>query len=156
MGVADSGQAWQNTVGGFGIQNNEAYRVSGSNTVASIDAGRSDNIAISAKMAANSSGQRIIFRIADSSNYLFAQQQGTTLRIYKNVSAASTQLASITVDTLQIGDLLKVVLSGSQIDVYRNGVKSLSTNDNFNQSFTKHGFGGSADVRFDDFRVEEI
>jgi hypothetical protein len=102
----------------------------------------------------------IAFRISDSSNYLFAYFSGTnSLRIFKVVAGAGTQIGTATV-TFANNSVLKVVLSGDQIEAYQNGVLKVGpVTESFNQSATKHGImweaGGQAITvcRWEDFSI---
>jgi hypothetical protein len=156
LGVAETGQTWEAISGTWGIQSNAAYRVAGTNALVAINSGYADNIAISAKVTQNSGAERIAFRISDANNYMYIQQSLTTLRLYKYEAGVSSQLSSMTVDTLLVGDILKVVLTAGQIEVYRNDTKHITSAETFNNTSTKHGFVGTSTVGFDDFKVEAV
>jgi hypothetical protein len=83
------------------------------------------------------------------------QSNSTNYQLYKKVAGTFTALKTIAV-TPVIGDVLKVVLSGSTITPYINGVAQAAATDAFNSTATKHGIGvtnSTTNAKFDDFSI---
>lgn len=78
--------------------------------------------------------QGIIFRYTDDNNYWRA----TRSSIVKKVSGVLTSVGTYS-KAVADGDRLKVVMQGSVITVYRNGVQVYTVTDSFNSTATKHG-----------------
>lgn len=166
LGTSSSGHVWV-PLGGttWGISSNKAYLPSASTqTVAYCEANDADvtiEVVLSKSDATNNLNRMgISFRLTDDSNYLYAYfLSSTSLRLFKKVTGAGTQLGLATV-TETSGDGLKVIANGDQIEVYHNGVLKIGPiTESFNQTATKHGLfhetGGSLGTvcRWDDFSV---
>lgn len=158
LGSADVGGAWTEAVGTWGISSNAAYQVvSVGQDLAYIDSGVANcTIRCTYSVAAQNS-QRITARISDTSNYLILQtESNNAYKLYKFVAAAGTLLGNYNA-TPANGDALMMVLNGSNIDVYLNGVLRISASDSFNSTQTPHGIGGANNAtgaRWDDFSVK--
>lgn len=158
LGTADSGHVWTAINGTWGIASNQGRCVSTTtDPVAVVETGASD-VTVEFTLAAIDDGG-VAFRVADNNNYLEAQLNAgpSRVQVWRKQSGSFTQLASVALGTAPAnGDVIKVVLIGSSIEVFRNGVSVLSTTSAFNQSVTRHGIylerGGST-CRIDSFSI---
>ena len=156
LGTADTGQTWTALASTWGISSNQAYNPgAGANAPAVLDSGKSD-CTIQVTIATQAGDSGLSFRATDANNFFEVTFSTTQYQVWKIVAGAFTNLASGTI-TGANGDVLKVVLSGSTIQIFQNGVQ-LGTNitDAFNQTATKHGLSqvsGSAGARWDNFSV---
>lgn len=156
LGTADTGQVWATVIDtgspgttGWGIISNTAYMPSGAfQNLAYVDSGLSDcTVEVTMVNAAGDAG--VCFRVVNGSNNFVS----TSNALFVRVSGSFTNLGSW---GYVAGDTIKVVLSGSSIKCYTNGVEQLSVTNTNHQSATNHGMrrnGGFA-VRWDDFRVK--
>jgi hypothetical protein len=84
-----------------------------------------------------------VFRYLDSDNYLYISDSSSTnvIVIHKVEAGVQSVLAtaSNTDSYVTAGSLLRVVLSGSSISVYRNSTLRVRATSTFNQTATKHG-----------------
>jgi hypothetical protein len=161
LGNADTGQAWQIVAGTgstttWGIISNQAYNIAGQDSFAIQDAAVSD-CTIQVKVSDTSTKQysRLIFRFVDKDNHFMLQNNTTNYQLYKKAAGTFTALKTIAV-TPAIGDIMKVVLSGSTITPYINGVAQAAATETFNQTATKHGIGvtnSTTNAKFDDFSI---
>jgi hypothetical protein len=147
---------WVALAGTWGISINQAYLAvdAGSNAnVATVDFGYSD-CTVSVTKTVRQSTQRLAFRFTDSANGFIVDDPGSSYDLYRRQAGAYTQIGSW-VGTPASGDVLSVVLSGSSIRVYVNGVLVISATDSFNAGATKHGLGAGAIgvARFDNFSI---
>lgn len=167
LGTSTSGHVWvpfTSTV--WGISSNKAYiqNSAGPQTIAYVESGAGD-VTIEATVhktdATNSINRMgVAFRVSDEDNYLFAYFVGTNaLRIHKVVAGSGSQIGTGTV-TFANNSVLKVVLSGTSIEAFQNGVSKVGPiTESFNQTATKHGImweaGGQAITvcRWEDFSI---
>jgi hypothetical protein len=161
LGNTETGQAWQTVAGTgstttWGIVSGQAYNIAGQDSFQVVDSGVSD-CTVQVKVTDNTNKQysRLIFRFVDNANYYMLQSNSTNYQLYKKVTGTFTALKTIAV-TPAIGDVLKVVLSGSTITPYINGVAQAAATDAFNSTATKHGIGvtnSTTNAKFDDFSI---
>lgn len=160
LGTADTGQAWTNAQGTWGINTNAAYVATpnASLNVASVDAGVAD-CSIQVTLAANviSGGPSLAFRVSDSGNFLgVSYSAANVLHLFKFVLGSFSEITTGP-GTRQDGQVIKVTVSGNSISVYENGVLVISASDSFNATVTKHGMGASgaesSATRWDNFLV---
>lgn len=157
LNTSSSGHAWTALAGTWGITSNAGYLPSGANeSVAYLEASDAD-VTIEVKCTGTSlSRQGLAFRVVDINNFLIWYFIGGNIQCWKQVANGWTQIASAAVTAAQ-NDIIKVVLSGTSIDLYHNGSLKASITESAHQTATKHGMywevGGSAAVRWDDFSV---
>ena len=165
LGTATSGHVWTALGGTWGISSNKAHISNATGLKpAYVECGAAD-VSVQAtlnKTDASNNLNRIgiAFRISDASNFLYAYYLTSTgLRLFKLVAGVNTQIGTATV-TGTNNDVLKVVTSGDQIEVYQNGVLKIGPiTETHNQTATKHGLffevGGSSFTlcRWDDFSI---
>ena len=132
LGTAETGQTWTTVTGGIGITSNLAQINTGAGTsLAIVDAGIANgSIECAWRYAGASSGNGMILRWIDSSNYLFTaiESAGGTLKLYKYDAGALTALATVT-GIGMTGDAwhqVKVTMRGSVITVSINGVQKIN------------------------------
>lgn len=161
LGSADTGQVWQPVAGTWGVYNNYArvYTSSGANDRVVLDAGAAD-VRVTARLVGSGANQaRLIVRALDDANELYVGEAGgSTCILGKRSAGVLTTLADTGV-TLAAGDLISVVMIGTAITVYINGVQRASAVEGFNYLVTKHGFfvtAGATTKGFDDFKVEVL
>lgn len=159
LGSTDTGQSWEILKGSFGIQNNQAYPTNGCPApgYAVIDTGLSDGV-YQIKLATNQQDLRIPFRVIDLNNmYWIETKGGNVYNISKLVNGAGSSLGELSGVTAQNGDLLEIVLKGSRISVFVNGVLSSEITDS-SVNGTKYGIGlwCNGAVRFDDLSFSKF
>ncbi|MDD9266039.1 fibronectin type III domain-containing protein [Paenibacillus sp. GCM10023248] len=128
-----------------------------SNGLAVVDAGVSD-CSVEAKFVnIVAAATRLAFRVTDANNWWFVQGASGTgkYELYKKNAGSYVAVKSGGISYAN-NDIVKVVLLGSSIKVFVNGVEdtALATTDTFNQSATQHGLAAnSATTTLDDFKV---
>lgn len=155
LGTSESGQAWAvgnngdaATLPTFGIQSGQAYCLNPGTQVdthAWIETGLSD-CAISANVtvctAASGDWVGLLFRRQDSSNYFWVRLDNgnDAVAIVRNL-AGTRSVPSSAALTLTDGQVvaLQIVLSGSSIKVFCDGVLKITYTDTNMQTATKHG-----------------
>jgi hypothetical protein len=160
LGTADTGQTWQALAWVWGIQNNQAYWVSGNPAFFVVESGQSDvqitldNIVISAGQA----GGVLAFRVSDSSNYWLYRNLSSVHQLYKFVGGTATLVSSISGSLSAGTHQIKIIANGSVIECYIDDALQISVTDTFNQTATKHGLRNhtTTTTRFDNFLVETL
>jgi endoglucanase len=146
LGTAPTGGTWQ-TKGTWGIQSNSArYLATGSATGsfrhATLDVGAAD-VTVQASVAITAGEQGICFRMTDAENYLLMRMGGNAngnYELFRIQGGSGSQLTSVAATGSPTAPyLLKVVLSGSTITPYVNGVAQTPITSTFNQTATRHG-----------------
>lgn len=147
IGTADTGQVYVNPSGMFSINTNLAALSGGVvNQVAIINSGQA-NVTVQCVItvwdaAAGTQGSGIVFRSnAAGTQYLYlVPETATSIRVNKNdlgVFSVLTTVAFVPVN----GDVMKVVLSGNNINVFQNGSLIISIADPSFNTQTYHGIG---------------
>jgi hypothetical protein len=160
---SDGGSVWvQDTSGGgvtFGISSNKAYDPFDNNghLVASLEASAAD-VSVQVTLAAFAGQMGLSARVSDANNFLNVRAlAGTGYSLFKRVAGSSTQLGSTWAGTPADGDVVKLVMSGSSLEVFVNGVSRITATDSFNSTATKHGLWAFAAnftaARWDDFSI---
>lgn len=154
-GNADSGQAWV-TQGAsvFGIQSNQLKSGSAASGYAYIDSGLSD-CEVTIKYVTMFTAQRLLLRWVDVNNEVYLDTSTSTAGLTKRVAGTTTSLGSF---PMAAGDTVRVVMAGSSIKVYLNGVLKQSITETFNQTATKQGVKTSPAFGsiYDDFSVTTL
>lgn len=153
LGSADVGGAWTAFAGTWGISSNKAYHVSTfADGFASIDSGLGDCTIYLTLSTVGAGG--ILFREQDTTHYWFVEATATDCKVYRSDGFGGNLISNLGASFAN-GDIMKVVLAGSSIKVYKNGSQIGSTiTDSTYASATKHGlrdYTGSA--RYNDFSV---
>jgi hypothetical protein len=161
------GSAWtvaniSGTGATYGISGNQAYCVvPGTDSVAYMESGQSDNISISVDLVAvKAQVTRLAWRVQDAT-HLYILQLATSanaMDIYKrNGSSWAAIQTNIPATGLANGCTVKVQLSGSTHNVYVNGNLVKTFIDTDYQTATKHGIScANSDAgysRWDNFKV---
>lgn len=157
VGNADSGQTWQQSGGTVLVSSNQ-----GMSTIAQayIDSGISDatiQMTISNRDVTDGSS-RIIARFVDTNNYLY-WGESTGPHHYELVRKQAGLFNTITTTAITPanGDVVKLVLNGSSLQGYVNGVLQATGTETFQQTETRHGFGSAAATStVDDFTVTPL
>lgn len=148
LGSTETGQAWTALSGLWGISGNSAYEVNNTGqAITVVETGVSDCTVSATLLAIQDTG--LCFRVTDNDNNFVTNPSG----LFRKQFGAYTHIGSF--PSINSGDRLAVVLSGSTITVKVNGTAVLSVTDTFNQTATKHGLRAhnSPLARFDDFEV---
>ena len=148
LGNADTGQPWINSVvlgNPIGINGNAAYSASAVDSYAVIDCASSDG-ALSIVVGTFADNMGITFRYADNSNYAFAVVSNSVSKFYIGGKSSGSTFGGSSASgyyisgvTLSAGDTLKIVMSGTSITVYVNGVSKGTLTITQNSTNKKHG-----------------
>jgi hypothetical protein len=160
LGTADSGQTWSNFGGGWlGINASGQAQTNGSNTNAGsiVDAG-SANVEVEATIVEDwdTFPYGFCVRYVDDLNFLDAQTFGSKLYIRKIVAGANTDICNSAVLTWAAGDIVKIVVNGSSLEGYHNGVLVCSGTDSTHSTGTSHGLLARGGAKYDDFSVTDL
>jgi hypothetical protein len=157
LGTADSGQAWANTQGTWGIASNEArlFTSAGNDqNVATIDSGES-NGEVSVQITTSMSGLDlgVVFRCVDASNYMLGVFNSSAMILYKQVAGSFISLASTGGLTIANGDVLSIDFTGSSLTFKQNGVTRVTATDGTFSTATRVGIRQyiTTGARFDNF-----
>lgn len=149
MGNTDTGETWVPNAGTWGISLNRAYPIPGGAQLTTVvESGVADcTIEVTLSTLVDSG---VCFRSTDTNNHFVTN--ATTL--FRKQSGGFTSLGTFSTG-FSSGNVIAVVLSGTGIEVFRNGASVLSTTSTFNQTATKHGLraGSGGSVRFNDFSI---
>jgi hypothetical protein len=153
LGTADVGGAWTAFAGTWGIASNKAYHVSTfADGYAAIDSGLADCTVALTLSTVGAGG--ITFRAADATHLWFVEATTSDSKVYRCDGFGPSLWANLGTSWSN-GDVMSVVLLGSSIKVYKNGVQAGSTiTDSTYATATKHGlrdYSGSG--RYDSFTV---
>lgn len=152
---------WVQDAGTWGISANKAYTSTGANpALAHVDATHADiTLAITVSVVESGTSAGLIFRYTDTSNYWRCSQTGAgNLALFKVVAGTPTQIGSNVAGGAN-GDKISVVLNGTSIAAYRNGVSQITTTDAHNSTATKHGLwiaNTSVNNRLDDWLAADL
>jgi len=163
LGNTETGQTWKygnNSV--WGIYNNAAYCVSGSNPVLTyVDAGQSD-VDITVKVTTVNDNNAIIFRIDSSINSYFELGINGVLTKFNEGNSNDHVTIVSSGQSFVSGDIARIVAQGNTITGYKNGIQIFTTTSIFNQTMTKHGLGSwrgganGANGLWDDFQISDL
>lgn len=161
LGTADTGQAWTAHAGTWGITGGQATAFSGVDISATVDAGSAD-VDVSVTLAALQGGggeySGLTLRYVDANNRIrLYLNGGTGSAIVARYRIAGVQSDITLGGTWAAGDVLRAVVVGSSLAVYRNGTLVGTRGDAPHVTATRHGlhaesYGGG--IRFDDFSVK--
>lgn len=148
--------AWTVLGGTGGINSNQGYFTTSVGSVAVTSSAVSDcNVEVKFPVVVTYS--RIVFRATDANNYWIVQQNGANYELYKRSAGSfGSVLKTSSGITATANDVVKVVLLGSSIRVFVNGVErtEMAITDAFNATATLHGIATDATAsRFDEFKV---
>lgn len=153
LGNAETGQAWLTTGGTWAISNGAVTCTTNTGSYyAYLESGKSDiDIAADLIFAGNAG---LVFRMVDANNMLFVRIAGAgpQLGLYKSVSGSNTSIGGYTFTPVSGTTYrVRVVASGSSIQVYLDGILVITVTDTTYQTATKVGFrsGSSVSEKFD-------
>lgn len=151
-------------VGTWGIGSNTAREVSSASVDYAILESSITNVEVQATMSAlpanDSAG--LSARVVDVDNLIMARiHVSNAFQIYKRVGSTFTQVGSTYSYTPAAGDVIKLVVNGTSVSGYVNGVLRVgpsTVNDAVLQTSTKHGLFAMAETtaRWDDLSITEI
>jgi hypothetical protein len=167
LGNTETGQAWEELNGSWGIIDGQAYlhtAAAEAKTAAVVEAGISDiRIEVDASYSVFGNDVRLCYRATDVDNCIIVLvtnwEEGNTivLHVLKRIAGAFFTIVS---NTFLVDPgfpwRLKVVAAGSRHTYYINDVLIASVLEPFNQTATKHGIGtlnNDPDRRFDNFVI---
>ena len=108
LGTAETGGAWTAHVGTWGISSNQAYcPTSAGLNIATVDTGYSDGFVTVTVTGVSAAGQRLVFRLSDSSNYWDLQAVTGSCLLQKYVAGSLTNVVNLGT-TISSGDVLRV------------------------------------------------
>lgn len=159
LGNADTGQPWTVINGTAGISSNQARiaSISSDRAIPNINADIA-NCSVEIQFAVIELNMFLAYRVQDISNFWMVQQDvAGKYTLWKRNAGTFTQMGQFT-GTVANGDMIRVVMSGSSIQVYINGTLRISVSDAHLSTATRHGFGSptAGTARFDNFRVEAL
>lgn len=171
LGDPQVGASWQvlgDVAPTVGISNQRFAVLTGGTSsqraIAVVDSGVSDCV-VEADLAKGPSEPAtascgVAFRVQDANNFLYLSMRvsGADQRIslYKREAGTVGSLSAPTgVPTSATGQHLKIVLSGTSIRAFVDGVQVINYTSSLFQTAKKHGFvmSGTADAEFDNFLV---
>lgn len=155
LGNADTGQAWTNERGTWGISGNAMYNpVSGAPGACTIDLGSTDGYVQATLTATGASTEfGFWFRWTDFNNTYFVDAvPGGKYQFFKRVAGAQTTLATGT-HNCALNDVTRVSFVGTSIRVTVNGVSDITVTDSAISAGTRVGIRNGAQVasRYDNF-----
>lgn len=154
------GSAWSYNAGPFTIQSNKASCTADS--LASVDMGHADGTITVDLNSPSLNNDAVVFRKVDTSNYWRFQVNaiggpGLTTAYLIDTTSGSDNIVASAGFTMSAGlNTWKLVLSGTSITGYINGVSVISATSSVRQTSTIHGFassnaGGTGGTTADDF-----
>jgi hypothetical protein len=132
IGSADTGQAWSQVSGTWGINSNRGYQSSGgSQDICVIDSGLTSVDMSCDETFDTQPDSGLVFAVADNSNYLLfaTQPNAVDVKIYKQDTAVFTELATNTLSSYaSTTKTLRVTFNASTgaINCYMAGVSVLT------------------------------
>lgn len=161
IGTLDTGQAWSQSNGTWGIQSNSGYKsaVNNNNQTCVVGTAFVANCEVSVVtgMGTVSSGGGPVARWTDNNNYiLFAVDPSSGWGLYR-VQAGSFNLIANGSGTTAQGSTLMLRCSGNTITVLRNGTQLGQVTESFNNTATSVGLNAyNTNFLFDSFLAHAI
>ena len=133
LGTSSGGQAWTARSGTWGINSNGGYVVTGSDVVATVDVGRSQDFTANISMNSAPNWPGLVVRCADASNYYWVELGGGSgTQLSRRMAGARTVLAE-TSNTRVAWQSVSVVVtdngSGTRFVVTVDGVPRIDYTD---------------------------
>jgi hypothetical protein len=171
---SDSGSAWSELSGTWGIESNQARKVTASDGqhFAVLESNAADvEVQCTFPVLNATADAGVIVRCVDTSNYLLIAIRGaggTRLELYSRVAGVETLITAGDGTNVTAGCVVKVSASGSTINVYVDGALALGPQTVSDlTTATKHGIraylaasgsstGTSGAVRHDDFSITDL
>lgn len=122
VGTGGSALSWTNRVSTFTVSSGAAVPSSSTATIATVNVSETDVIAQVECTWATSGNVGLCLRYVDTSNYLLAYHNGTSVKFDRVVGGVTTNLLS-EATTYVAGAILKVVCEGTKLRVYYNGTQ---------------------------------
>jgi len=146
LGVADSGQRWTAVAGTWGRGLGAAYlaRPSASGmSLAVIEMGASDGL-VRATQVTSGAGAGLAFRYVDDSNYWWVESRPETATwlVEKVVDGKRAAIGDVGPARTDAGTTVSVLLRGSTIEVFVDGIRRRTVVDPDLDHGTKVGFAG--------------
>lgn len=158
LDTSSAGQPWTMHASVWGISSNRAYTASGAGAVASVATSTSNQDVRVTLTTLGTASQYIgvVARMADISNHYWADCDTAGFRLFKRVANVATSVATTTAFVPAAGDVLRLVVTGSTQQVYRNSTLVLSASDTALATGVRAGLRNaipSTTARFDNFEV---
>jgi hypothetical protein len=171
---SDSGSAWSELSGTWGIESNQARKVTAADGqhIAVLESNAADvEVQCTFPVLNSTADAGLIVRCVDSSNYLLIAIRGaggTRLELYTRIAGAETLIAAGDGTNVTAGCVVKVSANGSTINVYVDGVLALGPQTVASlTTATQHGIraylgasgsstGTAGAVRHDDFSITDL
>jgi hypothetical protein len=162
---SDGGSAWVDLDAAFGhfmgISSNQGYNPAGGTGRCYLESSEADaEVEVTITTRANTgdgSVNGVMARITDRENFLeWVANFGNSHTLRKRVANADTTLDTASAAYAD-GDVFKIVVNGTSIECFLDGVSIMTATDSFNQTATKHGVTMQGSTgRFDDFSITPI
>jgi hypothetical protein len=158
---SDSGSAWVQQSGTWGISSNQGYASAGQTQATCVLDSSSSNVDVQVTWATVGTDDGIIARSAGDNDYLLMTARPSGFNdstLYKKVGGSYTQLATHAASWVN-GDVLKLTVDSSNlITCYRNGASLMSATDSAGSTNTKHGLRtntGAATAKWTTFSITD-
>lgn len=152
LGVATSGHTWATRAGTMGVNGNQAYAPALGTTnllqaaFATVDTGASDvTIEVTMPTARSAiSFDGILFRYVDNNNFWLARYSWQNVRVQLDLMTGGSFLAAVNTAGISPpqahdGMVMKVVLSGTSIELFIDNVSYIATTSATSQTAVEHG-----------------
>lgn len=165
LGSTSSGSLWTTRTGVLGISGNRGYPVSLTSgwAIATLDVGSADGcyqVKLPVARTQNTIAG-LVLRYSDINNFFYAYYrlglaEVLVGKVEAGVNTSNFATGAWGTDVSGNGQTLRVVLSGTSIKVYMEGVEVIDTTSSFNQTATKHGLWSAETVtRWDDLLFDD-
>lgn len=160
---SDAGSAWIVPDSGWSINGNRAHCSGGGlQSVCFLESGMADadiEVTVPIFQSVGTVDIGIVARVTDDSNYILAAITGGDVgfRLF-NRSGGFTQIGSTVAGTWAAGDVFRLRVNGTSVELFQNGVLRISGASSAHQTVTKHGLRASQDTGtyFDSFSISAI
>lgn len=151
IGNLDTGQAWNVLSGTWGISSNQGYAsaTNGAQNHVVVNSSLSD-CSVQATMSTGFDGGLCFRAIDDNNLFVTSAQDGI---VYRRTSGGFTNVMNMS-SSFTSGDVMKATLSGTGVEIFKNGSSVGSFTDSQGSTATNHGLRVFAvAMRFDNFSV---
>lgn len=154
MGTSSSGHTWVDLAGTWGIIDNQAYLVTPAGDGQSssvIETTFADGV-LQVQFTSNGTGgittttsgagSSVVFRAVDNNNYWILETAGGNAAwtlFTRSAGTFTAQFNSAVLPPISPGDIVTIILSGTNIQVRRNGYHVFNVNSTIHQNATRHG-----------------
>lgn len=155
MGITNTGQAWRDESGDWGIISNTAYVATPTGDDGATVQSGTNNVEVSAIIANVDGAFGVTARAIDANNYIVWYYESGSLAFWTRVGGSWSLLDSVAA-TVVNGDRIMLKTNSSTLTGYHNGTQVLSVTNSSLFSATRCGLYsyGSGNIRFDNFCVK--